>query len=207
MKLGRREKYQPIQYCWAGCLGYPVHTCHLPIDIQQIYCSAQTGQHSRLRYSCCPVWALQHICTFMHTHIHTCTHTADFTDSDTRQRIIYNTGLSTFLSGNNPLIRKEQLLVTAHEVGHNWGSHHDPGNRPDCRNNFLMNEFAQDGSRASHMVRPRSSLPPSLSFSPSPSPSPFLSPSLLPSLTYSFPLPLPVHSLSLYPSSSPQAIL
>ena len=47
MKLGRREKYQPIQYCWAGCLGYPVHTCHLPIDIQQMYCSAQTGQHER----------------------------------------------------------------------------------------------------------------------------------------------------------------
>ena len=47
MKLGRREKYQPIQYCWASCLGYPVHTCHLPIDIQQIYCSAQTGQHER----------------------------------------------------------------------------------------------------------------------------------------------------------------
>ena len=61
--VGRREKYQPIQYCWAGCLGYPVHTCHLPIDIQQIYCSAQTGQHERLRRSCCPVWALQHICT------------------------------------------------------------------------------------------------------------------------------------------------
>ena len=65
MKLGRREKYQPIQYCWAGCLGYPVHTCHLPIDIQQIYCSAQTGQHSRLWRSCCLVWALQHI--YMHT--------------------------------------------------------------------------------------------------------------------------------------------
>ena len=63
MKLGRREKYQPIQYCWAGCLGYPVHTCHLPIDIQQIYCSAQTGQHSHLQRSCCPVWALQHIYT------------------------------------------------------------------------------------------------------------------------------------------------
>ena len=63
MKLGRRETYQPMQYCWAGCLGYPVHTCHLPIDIQQIYCSAQTGQHERLRHSCCPVWALQHICT------------------------------------------------------------------------------------------------------------------------------------------------
>ena len=63
MKLGRREKYRPIQYCWAGCLGYPVHTCHLPIDIQKIYCSAQTGQHSHLQRSCCPVWALQHIYT------------------------------------------------------------------------------------------------------------------------------------------------
>ena len=63
MKLGRREKYQPIQYCWAGCLGYPVHTCYLPIDIQQIYCSAQTGQHLRRRHSCCPVWAVQHIYT------------------------------------------------------------------------------------------------------------------------------------------------
>ena len=77
MKLGRREKYQPIQYCWAGCLGYPVHTCHLPIDIQQIYCSAQTGQHERLRHSCCPVWALQHICTlptYMYMYIHINTH-------------------------------------------------------------------------------------------------------------------------------------
>ena len=63
MKLGRREKYQPIQYHWAGCLGYPVHRCHLPIDIQQIYCSAQTGQHEHLQRSCCPLWALQHICT------------------------------------------------------------------------------------------------------------------------------------------------
>ena len=84
MKLGRREKYQPIQYCWAGCLGYPVHTCHLPIDIQQIYCSAQTGQHEHRRRECCPVWALQHVfaalvlcrlraatttCT-LHVHLH-----------------------------------------------------------------------------------------------------------------------------------------
>ena len=30
-------------------------------DVQQIYCSAQTGQHSPLHGSCCPVWALQHI--------------------------------------------------------------------------------------------------------------------------------------------------
>ena len=143
----------------------------------------------------------------MHTHIHTCTRTADFTNSDTRQRIIYNTGLSTFLSGDNPLIRKEQLLVTAHEVGHNWGSHHDPGDRPDCRNNFLMNEFAQDGSRASHMVRPCSSLPP-LSLFLSLSLSLSLPLSLPPSLPYLlFPSPfmctlsLPL-SLLLSPSNS-----
>ena len=30
-------------------------------NVQQICYSAQTGQHSRLQRSCCPVWALQHI--------------------------------------------------------------------------------------------------------------------------------------------------
>ena len=64
MKIGSRGKYQPMQYCWVDTswlLGYLVHTCHLPIDIQQIYCSTQTGQHSRLQRSCCPVWVLQPI--------------------------------------------------------------------------------------------------------------------------------------------------
>ena len=63
-KLGSRGKYQPMQYGWvrtSRLLGYLVHTCHLPIDIQQIYCSTQTGQHSRLQHSCCPVWVLQPI--------------------------------------------------------------------------------------------------------------------------------------------------
>ena len=53
MKLGSRGKYQPTQYCWVRTnqlLGYLVHTCHLPIDIQQI-----------LQRSCCPVWVLQPI--------------------------------------------------------------------------------------------------------------------------------------------------
>ena len=38
-----------------------VHTCRSLRNVQQICCSAQTGQHSRLQHSCCPVWALQHI--------------------------------------------------------------------------------------------------------------------------------------------------
>ena len=69
-KLGSRGKYRPMQYCWvhtSRLLGYLVHTCHLPIDIQQIYCSTQTGQHSHLQRSCCPVWVLQpiHTCAFL----------------------------------------------------------------------------------------------------------------------------------------------
>ena len=59
MKLGTISLYNPT--CASK-----VHTHHLPRDIQQICCSTQTGQHSPLQGSCCPVWALQHIYT--HTH-------------------------------------------------------------------------------------------------------------------------------------------
>ena len=40
MKLGSRGKHQPMQYCWvhtSQLLGYLIHTCHLPIDIQLQY--------------------------------------------------------------------------------------------------------------------------------------------------------------------------
>ena len=75
-------------------------------------------------------------------------HTA-FTDSTQQRAIIYNTGLSSFTSGGTPLIRQEQILVVGHELGHNWGSHHDPGK---CKNGYLMNEFAQDGAKSTHSV-------------------------------------------------------
>ncbi|CAI8050023.1 ADAM 17-like protease [Geodia barretti] len=75
-----------------------------------------------------------------------------FTDSSVGKRIIYNTGISSFTSGGIPIIRGEQILVVAHEVGHNWGSHHDPGNDPECSESYLMNEFAQDGSESSHSM-------------------------------------------------------
>ena len=51
-----------------------VHTCHLLRDIPQICCSTQTGQHSPLQSSYCPVWALQHY-TYNPTcasRVHTC---------------------------------------------------------------------------------------------------------------------------------------
>ena len=58
-----------MQYCWihtSWLLGYLVHTCYLPIDIQQIYCSTQTGQHCLyLQHSCCPVWVLLPV----HVHV------------------------------------------------------------------------------------------------------------------------------------------
>ena len=64
--------------------------------------------------------------------------------------INYNTGISTLTSGRNRLTAEETRLVTGHEIGHNWGSYHDPGGDPNCRNQFLMNAFAQDGSNDNH---------------------------------------------------------
>ena len=48
------------------------------------------------------------------------------------------------------MVRSEMVRVTGHELGHNWGSHHDPPT-DECRR-FLMNGFAQDGSEPTHMV-------------------------------------------------------
>ena len=59
MKLGRREKYQPIQYCWAGCLGYPVHTCHLPIAVPRQDSMSAAGTHAVLSGHC-----------NIHVHVH-----------------------------------------------------------------------------------------------------------------------------------------
>ena len=70
---------------------------------------------------------------------------------DPPSRIIYNTGLTSLLSNNKPLIMEELILVTAHELGHNWGTHHDPPTGR-CSNIWLMNEFAQDGTQQSHRV-------------------------------------------------------
>lgn len=65
--------------------------------------------------------------------------------------IIYNTGLTTYNNNGQQMILSEMIRVTGHELGHNWGSHHDPPTA-DCGNRFLMNQFAQDGSEESHMV-------------------------------------------------------
>ncbi len=37
-------------------------------------------------------------------------------------------------------------------TGHSWGSAHDPGNDRECAFDYLMNEFAQDGSNTKHRV-------------------------------------------------------
>lgn len=70
---------------------------------------------------------------------------------DPPRSIIYNTGLSTYNNNGQQMILSEMIRVVGHELGHNWGSHHDP-NSEECGNDFLMNEYAQDGSLASHTV-------------------------------------------------------
>lgn len=48
------------------------------------------------------------------------------------QTLYYNTGLTTTRNTfGQPIITRVADLVTAHELGHNWGAEHDPDNR-DC---------------------------------------------------------------------------
>lgn len=43
-----------------------------------------------------------------------------------------NTGLTTTLNWGRRVLTDEADLVTAHELGHNFGSEHDPGNEVEC---------------------------------------------------------------------------
>ena len=75
----------------------------------------------------------------------------DFGFSPARD-VIYNTGLTTFNNNGQLMVMSELIRVTGHEMGHNWGSHHDPPEDSNCQGRWLMNEFAQDGSEVTHMV-------------------------------------------------------
>ena len=71
-----------------------------------------------------------------------------------RKKLFVNTGLSSYRSTNvfqKRLMQREAELVTAHELGHNWGSEHDPLN-PDCTpssgtngGNFIMYAYLNGG--------------------------------------------------------------
>ncbi|KAL5494125.1 hypothetical protein EMCRGX_G015402 [Ephydatia muelleri] len=63
-----------------------------------------------------------------------------------------NTALSSYTSSSNPLVFVEEVLVTGHEIGHSWGSYHDPATTPSCSNVFIMNQYAQDGSQPTHKM-------------------------------------------------------
>lgn len=64
-----------------------------------------------------------------------------------------NIGLSTSVNYGRTLLSSELELVSAHEIGHNWGSSHDPDNTDLCappNNHFLMYPSAVDGSRTNN---------------------------------------------------------
>jgi disintegrin and metalloproteinase domain-containing protein 17 len=74
-----------------------------------------------------------------------------------------NVGVSSFRNADNrPLLFAEARLVTAHEIGHGWGSEHDPGGNPRCspplgrnQGKFLMFPSASDGDqRNNDMLSP-----------------------------------------------------
>eukprot|EP00731_Ephydatia_muelleri_P008326 Em0004g664a len=75
-----------------------------------------------------------------------------FFSSSSGTRIIYNTALSSYTSSSNLLVFVEEVLVTGHEIGHSWGSYHDPATTPSCSNVFIMNQYAQDGSQPTHKM-------------------------------------------------------
>ncbi|KAL5479569.1 hypothetical protein EMCRGX_G023107 [Ephydatia muelleri] len=75
-----------------------------------------------------------------------------FFSSSSGTRIIYNTALSSYTSSSNPLVFVEEVLVTGHEIGHIWGSYHDPATTPSSSNVFIMNQYAQDGSQPTHKM-------------------------------------------------------
>eukprot|EP00731_Ephydatia_muelleri_P036505 Em0267g3a len=79
-------------------------------------------------------------------------HWRDMLNHSSGTRIIYNTALSSYTSSSNPLVFVEEVLVTGHEIGHSWGSYHDPATTPSCSNVFIMNQYAQDGSQPTHKM-------------------------------------------------------
>ncbi len=64
-----------------------------------------------------------------------------------------NTGLSSYKSvseSQSRLLQREAELVTSHELGHNWGSEHDPNTdrctpSPSSGGNYIMYAYANQG--------------------------------------------------------------
>lgn len=59
-----------------------------------------------------------------------------------------NTGLTTHKDHDLPLVRLQADLVTAHEIGHNFGAKHDSveNEKPECRKKYLMHETSVSGA-------------------------------------------------------------
>ncbi len=55
------------------------------------------------------------------------------------------------------LLQREAELVTSHELGHNWGSEHDPNDNVNCApstdGNYIMYAFSNKGYDPNNYVR------------------------------------------------------
>ncbi|KAL5255764.1 hypothetical protein ACHWQZ_G011104 [Mnemiopsis leidyi] len=64
-----------------------------------------------------------------------------------------NVGLTSATMNTRTLLNIEMVIVTGHELGHNWGSSHDSDVNKECApkdNRFMMYPAAQDGSQANN---------------------------------------------------------
>uniref|UniRef100_H3C9Y4 ADAM metallopeptidase domain 17 n=1 Tax=Tetraodon nigroviridis TaxID=99883 RepID=H3C9Y4_TETNG len=77
--------------------------------------------------------------------------------SSNQQKVVYlNTGLTSTRNYGKTILTKEADLVTAHELGHNFGAEHDPDDLPDCApaedqgGKFVMYPIAVSGDHANN---------------------------------------------------------
>ncbi|XP_019849541.1 PREDICTED: ADAM 17-like protease [Amphimedon queenslandica] len=69
-----------------------------------------------------------------------------------------NTGISSFRARSRLLLLAEAVIITAHEIGHNWGAQHDDSSSSECSpspengGKYLMYPIAQDGTADNNNV-------------------------------------------------------
>ncbi|XP_021346279.1 ADAM 17-like protease isoform X2 [Mizuhopecten yessoensis] len=64
-----------------------------------------------------------------------------------------NTGLTSLRNRvGNTVLTLQSTIITAHELGHNWGSGHDNTDSPECSDFYIMYPTSQEGTQSNNVV-------------------------------------------------------